>query len=85
MTVPTLEPRANASSIVSVSVCPVAASTRAHDSDGAVHSVPRGQLYFWSHAWQKLEQEAADELANGDFEDFDDPGAALRWLLSTED
>lgn len=47
--------------------------------------VPRSQLYYWSQEWQAGEEEAEACIENGDFERFDNPTDAIRWLLDEDD
>ena len=47
-------------------------------------SVPRDQLYYWTHHWQADEREAMDELDAGLGHSFNDGKSAADWLLSDE-
>jgi hypothetical protein len=44
-----------------------------------------GQAYYWKHSWQAGERESLAELAAGKGRVFDDPGEAIRYLLSTDE
>lgn len=46
--------------------------------------VPADQLYYWSFAWQGLEREARADLEAGRSRTFDDPTAAVRYLLGSD-
>jgi len=48
-------------------------------------SVSRRQLYYWSRAWQDEERAALEELADGDFVEFDSMADAIQWLCSPDD
>jgi hypothetical protein len=52
------------------------------------HGVPFSsisQAYYWTPTWQAGEHESLVELAAGQTRTFDDPAAAVRYLLSTDD
>lgn len=44
-------------------------------------SIPRDQVYYWSHRWQESERKAREDLANGRSRVFSDPTEAVRHLL----
>jgi hypothetical protein len=46
--------------------------------------IPSGQLYYWSYAWQDAERKAMDDLRAGRSRSFDDPMAAVRYLLGSD-
>lgn len=48
-------------------------------------AIPRGQRYYWSSQWQADEVEALQELARGEYVEFDDAAGLIRWLLGPED
>ncbi len=43
-----------------------------------------GQDYYETEAWQTNEQISLQELAAGDYVDFDDPEDLIAWLLEDE-
>lgn len=45
----------------------------------------QSQIYYWKLAWQHDEAEALEDLAAGRVRAFDDPEAAVRYLLNDED
>jgi hypothetical protein len=46
--------------------------------------VRAAQLYYWSFAWQDSERKAMADLRAGRSRTFDDPGAAVRYLLGSD-
>jgi hypothetical protein len=46
--------------------------------------VPADQLYYWSFAWQGLERDSRADLEAGRSRTFDDPTAAVRYLLGSD-
>lgn len=47
-------------------------------------NIPRGQVYYWTNLWQAGEAETLGELRAGGGILFDNPDAAVRWLLTDE-
>jgi hypothetical protein len=47
-------------------------------------AVPRDQLYYWTYLWQAGISRSREELAAGEFRDFETSSEAIRWLLSDE-
>jgi hypothetical protein len=43
------------------------------------------QAYFWTRKWQAREEAAAADLAAGRFREFDDPDAAVHYLLRSDE
>jgi len=48
-------------------------------------SIPRDQLYYWSHQWQDDEAESLRELEEGQGREFGSAAEALRWLFDPSD
>lgn len=46
--------------------------------------IPADQLYYWSSPWQDSERKATDDLRDGRSRSFDDPTAAVRYLLGSD-
>lgn len=46
--------------------------------------LPAEQLYYWTYAWQSGEAKALHDLREGRARNFDDPRAAVSYLLGTE-
>ena len=44
--------------------------------------VPRDQAWFWTKEWQEKEREADDDIASGNFRDFESLDALLKDLHS---
>lgn len=42
--------------------------------------VPEDQEWYWSEKWQKMEREADEALARGEFVDFEDIEDAIAYL-----
>jgi hypothetical protein len=86
-----IDPRATAASERKAEVYPSASSSGGEKNFQGARlvpmSVPEGQGYLWSIAWQKGEAEADEALMTGDFVKFDsdDPDDVIRWLLLAED
>jgi hypothetical protein len=47
--------------------------------------VPSNQLYYWTGAWRRGEEESLADLAAGRAQEFEDPIEAVRYLLSPDD
>lgn len=47
--------------------------------------IPRSQLYFWTSHWQRGERETVEDIRNGDYEVFENPADAIRWLLADDE
>ncbi len=47
--------------------------------------VPSNQLYYWTGAWRRGEEESLADLAAGRALEFVDPIEAVRYLLSPDD
>lgn len=48
-------------------------------------SIPASQLYYWSDAWQREELASMADYARGDFDEFENVDAAIRFLLRADD
>ncbi len=85
MTSYTVDATNEAASGVSVSVAVVAASNiaGAPSSDVPVF-VPSDQLYYWGYAWRDAERKAKEDLRAGRSRTFDDPVAAVHYLLGSD-
>lgn len=46
--------------------------------------VAADQLYYWSYAWRESERKAMEDLRAGRVRTFDDPMAAVRYLLGSD-
>ncbi len=46
--------------------------------------VPGDQIYYWSYAWQDAERKAMADLRDGRVRTFDDPVAAVHYLLGSD-
>lgn len=46
--------------------------------------IPADQLYYWSYAWREAERKAMEDLRAGRSRTFDDPMAAVRYLLGSD-
>jgi hypothetical protein len=46
--------------------------------------VPAAQLYYWSFAWQDSQRKAMADLRAGRSRTFDDPSAAVHYLLGSD-
>ena len=46
--------------------------------------IPLDQVYYWSYAWRDAERAAMDDLRANRARTFDDPAAAVRYLLGVE-
>jgi hypothetical protein len=46
--------------------------------------VSSDQLYYWSFTWQDAERKAMEDLRAGRAHTFDDPTAAVRYLLGSD-
>lgn len=59
-----------------------------NQSDSAVRStpmfIPADQAYYWSSKWQHDEAETLANLKAGNYETFDDPSDAIRYLLADD-
>ncbi|MGH2761930.1 MAG: hypothetical protein ACRDL4_02065 [Thermoleophilaceae bacterium] len=53
-------------------------------SQGVPLFVPADQLYYWSYAWRESERKAMADLRAGRAHTFDDPMAAVRYLLGSD-
>ena len=42
--------------------------------------VPEDQKWFWTKEWQKMEQEADEDITNGDYVEFEDMNEAINYL-----
>lgn len=42
--------------------------------------VPRDQEWYWSEEWQVAEREAEEDIKNGRYATFDNPGEAIKYL-----
>jgi hypothetical protein len=46
--------------------------------------IPPAQAYYWSSQWQRDEAETLANLKAGDYETFDKPSDAIRYLLADD-
>lgn len=46
--------------------------------------IPADQAYYWSSQWQRDEAETLANLKAGNYETFDDPSDAIRYLLADD-
>jgi CelD/BcsL family acetyltransferase involved in cellulose biosynthesis len=46
--------------------------------------IPSDQTYYWSSQWQRDEAETLANLKAGDYETFDNPSDAIRYLLADD-
>jgi hypothetical protein len=46
--------------------------------------IPADQAYYWSSKWQRDEAETLANLEAGDYETFDDPSDAIKYLLADD-
>jgi len=46
--------------------------------------IPADQAYYWSSKWQRDEAETLANLKVGNYETFDDPSDAIRYLLADD-
>ena len=44
-----------------------------------------GEAYYWTHAWQAGQQEAAEAIERGEGLTFENADEAIRWLLSADE
>jgi hypothetical protein len=74
----------NASGPATVAVPSRAAASDFRPPERVPAFVPRDQLYYWSYAWREAERKAMDDLRAGRTREFDDPMAAVRYLLGSD-
>jgi hypothetical protein len=46
--------------------------------------IPADQAYYWSSKWQRDEAETLANIEAGNYETFDDPSDAIRFLLADD-
>ena len=44
------------------------------------HAIPEEQKWFWTKEWQAAEREVDDQLAGGEYEEFDSMEEAIAYL-----
>ena len=45
-------------------------------------AIPSSQRYYWTSRWQRDEAESRASHMRGEAREFEDPNAAIHWLLS---
>lgn len=51
---------------------------------GVPRVIPRGQLYYWSARWQADIARSREQLAAGEYLEFDNGRDLARWLLDED-